>query len=126
MQSMKTLQSTVSGNKDSIFKNKPALENGPLNSMFPCSTSKILDFMVTFHKYDYSISDIAKNSGITFKTALNQVRKLESEGVIIFTRPVGKALMYQFNLDSKQGKSINKMALDIAERRINEEIEKQA
>ncbi len=96
----------------------PALEYGPLNSMFPCSTAKVLDFMITFHIYDYNITDIAKNSGLTFKTALYQVRKLESEEIIIFTRHVGKAMLYQFNMNSKQGKSINTLALDIAERRI--------
>lgn len=89
----------------------------PLNSMFPCSTSKVMDFMITFHRYDYSISDIAKNSGLTFKTGLNEVRKLERENIIVFTRKVGKALMYKFNPDSTKAKSMRKLALDIAVKR---------
>ena len=90
------------------------LEKGPLYTMFPCSTSKILDFMTTFHRYDYSISDIAKNSGVTFKTAHNEIRKLESDEVITQTRTVGKAIMFQFNSNSSKAKSIRKLALDIA------------
>ena len=96
------------------FKNTSVLESGPLQTVFPCSTSKILDFMVTFHRYDYSISDIAKNSGITFKTALNEIRKLEAQGIIKKTRTVGKAIMYQYYLESSQAKSIRKLALDTA------------
>lgn len=91
-----------------------ALEEGPLEHMFPCSTSKILDFLCVFKKFDYSISDIAKNSGITFKTALNEVRKLELQEVITNSRTVGKAKMYQLNQDSVQAQSINKLAMDLA------------
>jgi len=93
------------------------LEQGPLYTMFPCSTSKIMDFIITFHRYDYSISDIAKNSGVTFKTGLNEVRKLESENIILFTRKVGKALMYKFNPDSTKAKSMRKLVLDMAVKR---------
>ncbi|MBS1268974.1 MAG: hypothetical protein MAG458_01710 [Nitrosopumilus sp.] len=98
---------------------KAVLEVGPLQSMFPCSTSKIMDFMITFHRYDYSISDIGKHSGITFKTALNEVKKLEEQGVLIRTRNVGKAIMFQFNSESIQAKSLRKLCLDIAKSRIN-------
>jgi len=100
-----------------VSKNNQVLEQGPLYTMFPCSTSKVMDFMITFHRYDYSISDIAKNSGLTFKTGLNEVRKLKSENIIVFTRNVGKALMYKFNPDSQKAKSMRKLALDIAVKR---------
>jgi predicted transcriptional regulator len=99
-------------------KSEKALEQGPLEHLFPCSTSKILDFLCVYKKYDYSISDIAKNSGITFKTALNEIRKLEKQGVIVNSRIVGKAKMYQLNPDSTQAQSINKLALDLAFKRL--------
>lgn len=99
-----------------------ALEEGPLEHLFPCSTSKILDFLCVFKKYDYSISDIAKNAGITFKTALNEIRKLESQGVIVNSRDVGKAKMYQLNPDSIQAQSINNLAMDLAFKRLNQSL----
>jgi len=117
---MQITQETISRNssKDELVsKNSQTLENGPLYTMFPCSTSKVMDFMIIFHRYDYSISDIAKNSGLTFKTGLNEVRKLESEDIIVFTRKIGKALMYKFNPDSTKAKSMRKLALDIAVKR---------
>ena len=70
--------------------------------------------MCVFDSYDYSMSDITRNSGITFKTALNEIKKLESQGVIKQTRTSGKSIMYQWNKDSVQAKSISNFALDIA------------
>jgi predicted transcriptional regulator len=99
-------------------KSEKTLEQGPLEHMFPCSTSKILDFLCVFKKYDYSISDIAKNSGMAFKTALNEIRKLEKQDVIINSRTVGKAKMYQLNQDSAQAQSINKLAMDLTFKRL--------
>ena len=96
------------------------IEIGPLESVFPCSVSKILDFLVTFRDYDYSISDVSKNSGVGFKTTLNEIHRLEDQGVVKNTRSVGKATMYKLNPVSDQAKSINKLAMDIATRRMEE------
>ena len=94
-----------------------ALQKGPLESVFPGSTSKILDFLATFKDWDYSASDIAKNSGISFKTALNEIKNLEQQGVLSRTRTVGKAIMYKLNLESKQGFYIDKLVFEIATKR---------
>ncbi len=96
---------------------KKALELGPLESIFPCSTSKVLDFMITFSDWDYSITDIAKNSGLSFKTGFDEVKKLEAQGVLVKSRTVGKAIMYKLNKESNQTQSIMKLAFDIAKRR---------
>src|SRR5207245_8427610 len=99
----------ISGNK--------ALQNGPLESVFPGSTSKVLDFLATFKDWDYSVSDIAKHSGISFKTALNEIKNLEQQGVVSRTRTVGKAIMYKLNLESKQGFYIDNLVFEIATKR---------
>ena len=95
---------------------------GPLTSTFPCSESKILDHMVSMRDFDYSISDISKISGVGFKTTLNIIHKLEEQGVLKRTRQIGNALLYRLNLDSTQAKSINKLAFEIAKKRIREKI----
>ena len=95
-----------------------ALRKGPLESMFPVATSKILDFLATFKDWDYSISDISKNSGVSFKTTLKEIRNLEEQEVAVYTRTVGKATMYKLNLKSKQGYYIDKLVFEIAKKRI--------
>lgn len=57
-----------------------AMPDGPLESMFPVASSKILDFLSTHKLWDYSVSDIAKYSGVSFKTALAEIRKTSKPG----------------------------------------------
>jgi len=109
-------------NNKNVSKSK-VLENGPLESIFPGSTSKILDFLATFKDWDYSISDISRNAGLSFKTALGEVKNLESQDVIFQTRNVGKANMYKLNLDSNQGHYIDKLIFEIAKKRAMEQAE---
>ena len=81
-----------------------------------------MDFLLTFRDFDYSISDIAKNSGLSFKTGLNEVRKLEEAKFIVNSRNVGKAVMFKLNMDSPQVKSLSKLAMEIATRRMEESL----
>ena len=96
---------------------KKVLELGPLEYIFSGSTSKVLDFMITFSEWDYSITDIAKNSGLSFKTGFDEVKKLETQGVLVRSRIVGKAIMYKLNKESNQTQSIMKLAFDVAKKR---------
>ena len=118
---MNEKKSILEVNNKNVSRSK-VLEKGPLESVFPGSTSKILDFLVIFRDYDYSISDISKNSGVGFKTTLNEIHRLEDQGVVQNTRNVGKATMYKLNPVSNQVKTINKLAMDIATRRMEESI----
>ena len=102
---------------NTISKKDKVLKLGPLESIFPGSESKVFDFLITFQKYDYSISDIAKNSGVGFKTTLGIVKRLEEKNILFQKRTVGRAKMYVLNPDSQEAKSINKLALDIATKR---------
>lgn len=95
-----------------------AIELGPLEYVFPGSTSKILDFLCVFKEYDYSITDIAKNSGLSFKTTFDEIKRLEKQEIVIISRTVGKSKMYKLNFDSAQAESIEKLAFDIAKKRI--------
>lgn len=99
-----------------------AMPDGPLESVFPVASSKILDFMSTYKPWDYSITDIAKNSGVTFKTAWSEVQKLEKLGLIANTRTVGNATMYQFNTESPEARHIDHLVYAIATRRIDEKL----
>jgi len=113
----------VENTQSKIKVNEKALQNGPLESVFPGSTSKILEFLATFKDWDYSVSDIAKNSGVSFKTALNEIKNLEKQGVVSRTRTVGKAIMYKLNLESKQGFYIDKLVFELATKRALESSE---
>ena len=88
---------------------------GPLERLFPCSESKILDHVIAMKDFDYSISEISRISGVGFKTTLGIVHKLEEENILRRTRNVGRAIMYRFELDSPRSKAVENLAFRLAD-----------
>jgi len=66
--------------------------------------NKVLDFLVTFQEYDYSMKDIAKNSGIGYTTLKSFWKELVNGKIVKCTRKVGKAKMYKLNKENQQVK----------------------
>ncbi|MBS1268986.1 MAG: hypothetical protein MAG458_01722 [Nitrosopumilus sp.] len=93
-------------------------EVGALESVFSCSESRVLDHMITFRDFDYSISDISRSVDIGFKTTLGVVHKLERQNVLVLTRQIGNAKLYKLNSNSTQAKSLSKLCFEIAKNRI--------
>jgi DNA-binding transcriptional ArsR family regulator len=97
------------------IKKERAIESGPLERLFNgSSVAKILDFLTIFKEWDYSVSDIAKNSGVSFRTVLRELPKLEEKGLLKMTRRVGRAKLYKLNIDSEVGLALEKFALKLA------------
>ena len=59
---------------------------------------RVMDFLVVNEDFDYSMTDIAKLSGIGYATLKLFWGTLEKGGVVTNTRRVGKARMYRLNL----------------------------
>jgi len=91
--------------------------------LFSKSRSKILDFLIMFREFDYSISDISKYSKVSFKTTLKEINELEDLGIIKKTRNVGKAILYRFNVESNLGLSIYNFVMDSAKQRLRVNME---
>lgn len=95
---------------------------GPLASVLPCSESRILDHMIVMKAFDYSITDIANLSGVGIKTTLRIVHRLESDGVLLRTRNVGRAIMFKINPDSERAKTLEKLSFQVAHERVMDAI----
>ncbi len=87
---------------------------GPLANILPCSESRILDHMIIMKAFDYSITDIANMSGVGIKTTLRIVHRLESDGVLLRTRSVGRAIMFKINPDSERAKTLERLSFQVA------------
>ena len=67
---------------------------------------KVLNHLLIFREFDYSLTDIAKNSDVAWST-LNLIwPKLERSGVVVNTRRVGKAKMYKLNASNVYAKNL--------------------
>ncbi len=67
---------------------------------------RVLNHLLIFREFDYSLSDIARNSGVAWST-LNLIwSKLERLGVVVNTRRVGKAKMYKLDTNNMNVKKL--------------------
>ncbi len=74
----------------------------PLARVFNSTNAKVLDFLLTNQRFDYSESDITKLANIPPRTLQRSLPLLLEEGLVRRTRKSGKAFMYEANLDSKR------------------------
>ena len=58
---------------------------------------RVLDFLIVNEDFDYSMTDIAKLSGVGYATLKLFWSTLEKNGVVANTRNVGKARMFRLN-----------------------------
>lgn len=94
------------------------------------SVAKVLDFLTLYREFDYSLTDIAKYSGVAWTTLYRIWPPLETYGIVKKTREIGRAKMYKLNPDSEIAKLVKKLAVEIAsvdaEKIAKQEITKQS
>ncbi|PIU76101.1 hypothetical protein COS75_00830 [Candidatus Pacearchaeota archaeon CG06_land_8_20_14_3_00_35_12] len=59
--------------------------------------TKVLDFLITFQLFDYPLTEIAKNSRVSYSTLQAFWDKLVKNKIVIKTRRVGKSDLYKLN-----------------------------
>lgn len=82
--------------------------------------NKVLDFLVNFQEFDYSIIDIANNSGVGYSTLKILMKDLINNKIVIKSRNIGKAKMYKLNKNSPIVERFIQFYWDIT----NKEVEK--
>lgn len=91
--------------------------DGALSRIFSsASTAKILDFFLDHKDYDYPIIEIANTTGLSFRTVVKEVQRLEKAALIQKHRKVGKAIMYKLNESAEEVGLIEKFSLLISQR----------
>lgn len=70
---------------------------------------KVLDFLITFQLFDYPLTEIAKNSGVSYSTLQTFWYKLEKNKIVIKTRRVGKSDLYKLNTNNPAIKQLIKL-----------------
>lgn len=63
--------------------------------------SKVLDFLLDEPSFDFSQADIARETGLSWKTVHEIFPTLEKFQIISPTRTINRAKLYKINLDSK-------------------------
>jgi len=70
---------------------------------------RVLDFLITFSDFDYPLTEIAKNSKISYSTLQTFWHKLEKNNIVIKTRRVGKSDLFKLNTGNPAVKEMIKL-----------------
>jgi len=70
---------------------------------------RVLDFLIVGRDIDYSMTEIAKNSGVGW-TAFSEVwKQLNEKEIVIFTRKIGNAKLFKLNIKNLWVKELIRM-----------------
>jgi DNA-binding transcriptional ArsR family regulator len=69
---------------------------------------RILDYLLTVRELDFSLSDIAENSGVGRATLYRLLDNMIKEKIIVPTRVIGKAKLFKLNTQNPYVKEIVK------------------
>jgi hypothetical protein len=79
------------------------------------AVAQILDFFFDHKEFDYPPSEIAKKTGLSFRTIFREIPNLEKMQLIFNNRKIGKTNMYKLNTDLEAVLLLEKFALEMSQ-----------
>ena len=70
---------------------------------------RILDFLIESRDMDYSMTEIAKNSGVGWTAFSDMWPQLTKKEIVIFTRKIGNAKLFRLNIKNLWVKELIRM-----------------
>jgi hypothetical protein len=94
---------------------------GVLSNVFSSrAVSQIIDFFLDHKEFDYSPGEIARKTGLSFRTIFRELPHLEKNQLIYISRKIGKTNMYRLNTDLQAVAFLEKFAFELSQLHINE------
>jgi len=69
-------------------------------------TTRILEFLIEGKDFDYSLTDIANNSGVSWRTVHRLFPKFIKNNMVVKTRAIGRAQLYKLNVKNESIKKL--------------------
>jgi DNA-binding transcriptional ArsR family regulator len=94
---------------------------GVLSDIFSSrAVSQIMDFFLDHKEFDYSPGEIAKKTGLSFRTIFRELPYLEKNQLIYISRKIGKTNMYRLNVDLQAVTFLEKFAFEMSQLQVKE------
>jgi len=61
---------------------------------------RVIDFLIGFHFFDYPLTQIARESNVSYNSLKSFFDNFIKSGIVIKTRKVGKSDYYKLNLEN--------------------------
>jgi DNA-binding transcriptional regulator YhcF (GntR family) len=84
------------------------------------AVSQIVDFFLDHKEFDYSPGEIAKKTGLSFRTIFRELPNLEKNQIVYISRKIGKTSMYRLNTDFQAVAHLEKFVLEMSQFSIKE------
>ena len=105
-----------------MSQNVNELNNGILANLFSSrAIAQILDFFFDHKEFDYPPSEIAKKTGLSFRTIFREIPSLERNQLIFNNRRIGKTNMYKLNTDFEAVDLLERFVLEMSQLRPTKE-----
>jgi DNA-binding transcriptional regulator YhcF (GntR family) len=94
---------------------------GILSDIFSSrAVSQIMDFFLDHKEFDYSPAEIAKKTGLSFRTIFRELPNLEKNQLIYMSRKIGKTSMYRLNIDFQAVGFLEKFVFQMSQLQVKE------
>ncbi len=70
---------------------------------------RVLDFLITFHFFDYPMTEIARGSNVSYNSIQVFFEQFIKSGIVSNTRRVGKSEYYKLNMENEFVKNLVKL-----------------
>lgn len=85
---------------------------------------KVLDFLIEGKEFDYSMTEIAKKSGVGWSSFSRVWKHLIKKNIVIQTRTIGNAKLFKLNTKNPVVQKLIKLDWEITKLETNEIIKK--
>lgn len=83
--------------------------------------ARILDFLLMFPKFDYSLTDIARNSNVGYSTLQLLWPDFVKREIVTQTRTIGKAKLFKLNEENPIVKEMLSWSWNLTKQIVNQE-----
>ena len=84
---------------------------------------RVLDFLITFHFFDYPMTEIARESNVSYNSIKVFFEQFIKSGIVCNTRRVGKSEYYKLNMENEFVKNLVKLDWMLTKKNILQETE---
>ena len=84
---------------------------------------RVLDFLIGFHFFDYPITELARESNVSYNSLKVFFPYFIESGIVCKTRKVGKSDYFKLNLDNQFVKNLIRLDWSLTKRNVLPEIE---
>lgn len=85
---------------------------------------RVLDFLIGFHFFDYPITEIARESNVSYNSIKVFFPNFIKTGIVCRTRKIGKADYFKLNLNNPFVNNLIRLDWSLTKRNLMPEIEK--